>query len=145
MIKIYTIGFTKKTARYFFETLIKNSVNKIIDVRCNNKSQLAGFAKSPDLEFFAKKICNIDYEHILDFAPSKELLSDYRNKKTKWSDYKKIFRKLIDDRDILNKYPIKNLDNACLLCSEDLPDKCHRKLLAEYFKEFYTEVNIIHL
>lgn len=85
MIKLFTIGFTKKTAEHFFETLIKNDVNKIVDIRINNRSQLAGFAKGADLKYFAKVIANIDYVHIPDFAPTKELLSDYQNKRIDWT------------------------------------------------------------
>lgn len=145
MIKLFTIGFAKKTAKYFFEILNNNGVEKIIDIRFNNKSQLAGFAKSPDIGYFAKEICNIDYEYIIDFAPTKELLSDYRNKKIDWLGYERIFRQLIEKRNVAKKYNIENFNNACFLCSEDVPDRCHRRLLVEYFKKINPNIKIIHL
>ena len=42
---IYTIGFTQKSAEQFFEAIKKNNIELLIDVRLNNKSQLAGFSK----------------------------------------------------------------------------------------------------
>jgi uncharacterized protein (DUF488 family) len=145
MIKLYTVGFTKKSAKQFFELLKKNNVKKIIDIRINNSSQLAGFAKGTDLEYFAKEIANIDYSHITDFAPTKELLSDYQNKKVDWVGYQKIFRQLIDKRNINKRYNIKEFDNSCFLCSEEMPTQCHRRLLVEYFKEKNPDILIVHL
>ena len=78
MITLYTIGFTKKNARKFFGLLKQAGVKKLVDIRINNSSQLAGFAKGGDLEFFMKEICNADYVHLTDLAPTKELLKDYQ-------------------------------------------------------------------
>lgn len=145
MIKLYTIGFTKKTAKQFFELLKKNQVNKLIDIRINNSSQLAGFAKGVDLEYFANEICGIEYVHIVDFAPTKELLSDYQNKKVDWIGYQKIYRNLIEKRRITEKYKISDFDNACFLCSESTAEQCHRRLLVEYFKEKNPDIKIVHI
>jgi uncharacterized protein (DUF488 family) len=146
MIRLLTIGFTKKTARQFFDLLKKNNVTKIIDIRINNTSQLAGFAKGRDLEYFAKEICGIDYEYLPDFAPTKELLTDYKNNNVDWFGYQQVFRKLLEKRQIISKYNIDDFDNACFLCSEETPDQCHRRLLVEYIQEYYPEeLNIIHI
>lgn len=145
MIKLFTIGFTKKTAEHFFETLIKNDIRKLIDIRINNRSQLAGFAKGADLKYFAKAIANIDYVYISDFAPTKELLSDYQNKRIGWTGYQKIYRQLIEQRKISTKYDISSFDNACFLCSEETPEQCHRRLLVEFFQENNSDIQIMHL
>jgi uncharacterized protein (DUF488 family) len=145
MIRLLTIGFTKKTAKQFFETLKKNGVTKLVDIRINNTSQLAGFAKGQDLEYIVREINNIPYIHITDFAPTKDLLSDYQNKKIDWVGYQKVFRQLIENRGIDKKYNIEDFDNACFLCSEELPDQCHRRLLVEFLKEHNPEIQIIHL
>ena len=145
MIKLYTIGFTKKTARQFFELLINNNVKKLVDVRINNASQLAGFAKGADLEYFANTICGIRYEFIADFAPTKELLSDYQNKKIDWEDYKRIYRSLIEARKVTETYNLVEFDHACFLCSEPTAEQCHRGLLVEYFWEIDSEIQIVHL
>jgi uncharacterized protein (DUF488 family) len=146
MITLYTIGFTKKTAQQFFELLKKNNVKTLVDIRINNSSQLAGFAKGCDLSYFTKEICDINYIHIVDFAPTKELLSDYQNKKIDWTEYQKIYRELIENRKIASKYSAKDFDNACFLCSEDSPEQCHRGLLTEYYKEISTEeIKIVHI
>jgi uncharacterized protein (DUF488 family) len=145
MTKLYTIGFTKKTARQFFELLKKHDVKKIIDIRISNSSQLAGFAKGVDLEYFASEICGMGYAHILDFAPTKELLSDYQNKKIDWDEYKKVYRSIIIERQVLQKYCMEDFDNACFLCSEPTEEHCHRKLLVDFFKEKYSDIIICHI
>jgi uncharacterized protein (DUF488 family) len=145
MIKLFTIGFTNKTAEKFFDLLINSDVTNIIDIRINNVSQLAGFAKESDLKYFAKKIGNISYEHNISFAPTKELLSSYRKKEIDWNKYEKEYIKLLDNRNIVEKMDIEKLDNSCLLCSEHLPDKCHRRLLAEYLNQKIGDIKIVHL
>lgn len=145
MIELYTIGFTKKSAKQFFELLTTNDVKEIIDTRVNNTSQLAGYAKGKDLEFFAKEIANIDYQHELDFAPTKELLSKYRKKEMTWEEYEIEYMNLLDMRRVGKKTNIEKLHKNCLLCSEHTAEKCHRRLLAEYLKEINTDVAIIHL
>jgi len=146
MITLYTIGFTKKTAEHFFNLLRDNDVKQLVDVRISNSSQLAGFAKGKDLEFFIKEICHIPYKHIADFAPSKELLDRWHKQEVTWDEYEKVYIRLLKDRDILRNYGTKAFDRSCFLCSEDTPEQCHRRLLAEYFKEHSSEqVKIIHL
>jgi uncharacterized protein (DUF488 family) len=145
MIKLYTIGFTGKSAEKFF-TLLKNSgVSKIIDIRINNTSQLAGFAKGTDLKFFAKEIGNISYEHLADAAPSKDLFTRIRDKEISWEKFKPEYLKLLRERQIEKQISLKNLHQSCLLCSEHTPDQCHRSLLADYLKAIHPEIEIIHL
>jgi uncharacterized protein (DUF488 family) len=144
MIKVFTIGFTGKSARTFFGLLEQNGVKKIIDTRISNNSQLAGFAKGADLAFFAERIGGIDYEHRLEFAPTRELLDAYRNKKMTWDAYTTAYLGLLEERHI-NTIDIASLDEACLLCSEHLPTQCHRRLLAEYLQQIEPTIEIIHL
>lgn len=146
MITLYTIGFTKKSAEQFFELLRKNNIAKLVDVRINNSSQLAGFAKGRDLKYFVKRICNADYVHITDFAPTKELLSKWRKEEVNWEQYTEIYLSLLKERSIIKRFGVKNFDNSCFLCSEETPEMCHRRLLVEYMKKNSTEeVKIIHL
>lgn len=146
MTTIYTIGFTKKTAEQFFELLRKHGIKKVVDVRLNNTSQLASFAKVPDLKYFLEKICSIDYEQITDFAPPKTLLDDYHHKTVDWMGYEKVFRQTLTERHIDKKYTAEQFDNCCLLCSEETPEHCHRRLVAEFLKQHADEeVRILHL
>ena len=146
MITLYTIGFTKKSAEKFFNLLRSNNVKQLVDVRISNSSQLAGFAKGSDLTFFAKEICHIPYTHIVDFAPTKELLDKWHKNEVSWIEYEKIYTKMLTERNILQKYGIKKFDCASFLCSEDTPENCHRRLLAEYMQKHSKEdVAIIHL
>jgi len=145
MIKLYTIGFTGKPAEKFFNLLSNSNVKKVVDTRINNVSQLAGFAKGSDLKFFVKKIGGMDYEHNIDFAPTKELLSRYREKKMNWQEYEVEYLNLLDMRRVAQKTDIEKLHENCLLCSEHTPEKCHRRLLAEYLKHVRTDIEIIHL
>lgn len=145
MIRLYTIGFTQKSAERFFQLLEVNKVKKIVDTRVNNNSQLSGFAKGKDLAFFAKQLADIDYEHQIEFAPSKDLLGKYRKKGISWDEYAGEYLDLLDRRDIRKKVEVENLHDCCLLCSEHPPDKCHRRLLAEYLQKYNPDVHIHHL
>lgn len=146
MITLFTIGFTKKSAEQFFGLLRDNGVKQLVDVRISNSSQLAGFAKGKDLEFFTNEICRIPYKHIVDFAPTKELLDRWHKQEVTWTEYVEIYTKMLKDREIIKKYGVKSFDGACFLCSEDTPEQCHRRLLAEYMQEHSKEkVRIVHL
>lgn len=146
MLTFYTIGFTKKTAEKFFELLKENKVSTVVDIRISNGSQLAGFAKGNDLAYFVKQIVGAKYKHIVDFAPTKELLSKWRKEEIDWNQYTLIYNDLLKSRNIEKKYDIQIFDNACFLCSEDTPELCHRRLLVEYLKNHTNrDVKIIHL
>lgn len=144
-INLYTIGFTKKTAQDFFTIVSKAGIKRIIDTRLNNVSQLAGFAKRKDLEYFLKEIADIEYIHILDLAPTKDILDNYKKKKGSWETYENSFLDLMKKRQIENKISSKLLDGACLLCSEAKPHNCHRRLVAEYLNNKLGNINICHL
>lgn len=142
---LFTIGFTKANAQTFFSKLQKAGVKKLIDIRLNNVSQLAGFAKKDDLTYFLRKICDCDYKHMPILAPTKEILDAYKNNKIDWSEYVRRFTKLINERTIENQISSEELNNSCLLCSESTPEKCHRRLVAEYFKDKFEDIEIRHL
>ena len=144
-IRIYTIGFTKKSAEQFFTTLRHNDVRNVIDVRLNNTSQLAGFAKHLDLQYFLKEIDNIDYVHRPDLAPTGELLKAYRKKTIDWDTYEREFITLLRQRSIEGSVDPKTLAGTCLLCSEAEPLHCHRRLVAEYLRETLGGIVICHL
>lgn len=147
MITLYTLGFTKKSAEKFFSLLKNVGIKKLVDIRINNSSQLAGFAKGKDLEFFVKELCDAEYTHIVDLAPTKELLKDYQDKVIDWNGYVSVFNKLLTDRRASKRFPVEAFDNACFLCAEETPEYCHRRLVAEYLKQENPdkEIRIIHL
>lgn len=144
-MKILTIGFTKKTAEHFFKTLKDAGVRQVFDVRLNNVSQLAGFAKKDDLRYFLKRICRIKYLHEPMLAPTKEMLDEYKKKGGSWDDYERKFVNLMSERCIEKKLNRRKLKDVCLLCSEKKPHHCHRRLVAEYLREHWGEVEIEHL
>ena len=144
-IFIATIGFTKKSAEKFFTSLQQAGVKRVVDVRLNNISQLAGFTKMEDLRFFLKAIGGIDYVHLPELAPTQEMLDVYKKQKGSWSEYEKKFLGLMSDRHIENKVPRDIIDGGCLLCSEDKPHHCHRRLVAEYLANHWGDVFTNHL
>lgn len=145
-IEIFTIGFTKKKAEYFFEKLKTAGVKRIVDVRLNNVSQLAGFAKKDDLIYFLKQLGGMDYVHIPELAPTKDILDAYKKQKGDWETYERKFIELMERRHIEDRIPKEVLDEGCLLCSEDKPHHCHRRLVAEYLKSKWNDnVEIKHL
>ena len=144
-MKFSTIGFTKKSARRFFDMLRASGAKRVVDVRLNTGSQLSGFAKKDDLAWFLDEICGIEYVHLPSLAPTKELLSDYRKKQIDWDAYETRFLELMRQRRIEETVSRAALDEGCLLCSEDQPHHCHRRLVAEYLDEHWGGVQIEHL
>lgn len=144
-MKLFTIGFTKKTAETFFTELKVAGVKRLVDVRLNNVSQLAGFSKRDDLRYFAKSICGIDYVHLPELAPTQDILDAYKKRKGDWGLYERQFLDLMRSRHVEEKSSRAALDGGCLLCSEEKPHHCHRRLVAEYLKEEWGDVEIEHL
>jgi uncharacterized protein (DUF488 family) len=145
-MKIFTIGFTKKSAETFFARLQCAGVKRLVDVRLNNVSQLAGFAKRDDLKYFTKSICGIDYVHMPELAPTAEILDPYKKRKNgDWSLYEQQFQDLIRSRRIEETVPREILNEGCLLCSEEKPHHCHRRLVAEYLRDKWGDVQIDHI
>jgi uncharacterized protein (DUF488 family) len=143
-MKIFTIGFTKTTAKRFFERLKSSGARTLMDVRLNNVSQLAGFAKRDDLEYFATELCGMKYKHVRDLAPTQDILDEYKKNGGSWDVYQQKFLGLMAQRHIEDMEP-SLLEGACLLCSEDKPHRCHRRLVAEYLRERLGNVEIVHL
>lgn len=144
-LRITTIGFTKKDAERFFDLLKRAEVKRVIDVRLNNEGQLAGFAKKRDLRYFLKAILGIDYVHLPILAPTEEMLSAYKKEKGSWSDYERQFLDLMAQRQIERELDRDTINDGCLLCSEDKPHHCHRRLVAEYLKDRWGGARIEHL
>jgi len=144
-MKLFTIGFTKKTAQRFFQLLRASGAKRVVDVRLNNVSQLAGFAKKDDLAFFLKEICAMEYVHVPTLAPTQEMLDEYKKQRGDWKTYEDRFLALMRQRRIEETLPRDVVADGCLLCSEDKPHYCHRRLVAEYLKQHWGDVDIIHL
>jgi uncharacterized protein (DUF488 family) len=144
-VRVFTIGFTKKSARKFFETLRCSGARRVVDVRLNNMSQLAGFTKRDDLEFFLKELCGLDYVHLTDLAPTQEMLDEYKKRKGDWATYEKRFLDLMEQRHVEDRIPKEIIADGCLLCSEDKPHHCHRRLVVEYFDRHWGDITASHL
>ena len=144
-MKVFTIGFTKKSARKFFDMLRDSGAKRVVDVRLNNVSQLSGFAKKDDLAYFLRKICGMDYIHIPTLAPIQDILDEYRKQHGDWKTYEHRFLELMKQRCIEETIPREAIADGCLLCSEDKPHHCHRRLVAEYLKQHWDHVDISHI
>jgi uncharacterized protein (DUF488 family) len=144
-IELFTIGFTQKTAREFFTNLKDAGVRRVVDVRLNNNSQLAGFSKKEDLAYFLKEIGGIEYVHLPELAPTQDILDAYKKCKGDWGIYEKQFMNLMAGRQIEKTIRPDLLDHGCLLCSEHLPHQCHRRLVAEYLSAKWGSIKTKHL
>jgi len=145
-MEIYTIGFTKRTAAEFFGALKQAGIKRLLDVRLNNSSQLAGFTKREDIPFFLKEICGAEYVHQPLLAPTQEILDAYKKKGGSWQEYEKRFLSLLKERKIEDKID-RNMFSTptVLLCSETTADHCHRRLVLEYLKSKWGDLRIVHL
>ena len=137
--------FYQKSAQTFFTRLKTAGVRRIVDVRLNNVSQLAGFAKKEDLRYFAKAIGDIEYVHATELAPTQEMLDAYKKRKGDWNLYQQEFLELMRVREIERSAASDVVDGSCLLCSEEKPQQCHRRLVAEYLQKTWPDVVIEHI
>ena len=144
-MKLFTIGFTKKPAREFFDKLRRPGLARLIDVRLNNVSQLAGFTKRDDLKFFCEEILSIEYVHMPELAPTQTMLDAYKKERGDWAEYERKFLGLMAERKVEEALAREVMDGGCLLCSEPSPDQCHRRLVAEYLKTKWEDVEIEHI
>ena len=144
---LYTIGFTKKSAREFFTLIKENGIDLLVDIRLNNKSQLAGFTKSDDLEYFLEIICNCAYAYCEEFAPTKEILNAYKNKELDWTEYEKKYRDTMNERKDYVKFADRfaSYKRIVLLCSEPTAERCHRRLLSEMLCEINPDMVLHHI
>ena len=145
-MEIYTIGFTQTTAERFFERLADAGVERLLDVRLNNSSQLAGFAKAKDLPYFLRELVGATYEHEPLLAPTQELLDEYKKRKGDWSTYEAKFLELMESREIETSLDVSAFQRrTALLCSEATAENCHRRLVCEYLAGRWTDVCAVHL
>ena len=145
-MRIYTIGFTQKSAERFFALLREHGVTRLVDIRLRPDGQLSGFAKSGDLAYFLRALADCDYQHLPELAPTGQILSDYR-KGGDWNQYVASFEALMDQRRIPERLDRRAFTDqtCCLLCSEATPDQCHRRLVAERLAGAWGDIDIIHL
>jgi len=143
-MNLYTIGFTKHTAEEFFEKLKSAGVKRVIDIRINKTSQLAAFAKGADLPYLLNAIGGIGYIAHSELAPTKELLKSYRSKEINWEEFETQYKKQIEVSQAILGLNKNEFEEACLLCSEETAEKCHRRLLAEKLAELWG-LQIQHL
>ncbi|MCX5825738.1 MAG: DUF488 domain-containing protein [Deltaproteobacteria bacterium] len=144
-MEIFTIGFAKKNLKTFIKKLAVAGVKKVIDIRLHNTSQLAGYAKKDDLEYILSLV-GIGYEHHPELAPTEEILDGYKKKKLSWQDYERKFKDILVQRNPIQSVKIMGEQGPiCLLCAEDKPVQCHRRLVAEYYAAHREGVQIRHL
>ena len=139
-----TIGFSGKSAEEFFTILLKNNVRSLIDIRLNNKSQLFGFTNIKHLPYFLT-LHGIEYFYKPEYAPTKELMNDYRNKSVDWKEYERCYIEIIKKKNIVENIEWSFFDNAVLLCSEPIAEKCHRRLLAEMLAKQNPRIEVRHI
>lgn len=144
-MKLFTIGFAETTAEEFFGMLRGAGVKRVVDVRLNNTSQLAGFSKKEDLKFFLREVGGIEYVHVPELAPTQEMFEAFKKHKGSWEVFEKEFKALVAKRAIEKVVSKKMVDGGCLLCSEKKPHRCHRRLVAEYLEGVWGGVGVRHL
>jgi uncharacterized protein (DUF488 family) len=144
-IQLFTIGFAGTTAEKFFTSLRQAGVKRVVDIRLNNTSQLAAFSKKDDLRFFLREVAGIDYVHIPELAPTKDMLDAFKKHKGSWDVYEQEFNALMAKRGIEKAIPRDVAELGCLLCSEKKPHHCHRRLVAEYLQKQWGDVSTKHL
>jgi uncharacterized protein (DUF488 family) len=145
-VEIATIGFTKSSAESFFGRIADSGIRLLGDVRLHKTSQLAGFAKKDDLAYFLGQVCGTEYVELPLLAPEDDALNAYRNRTLAWDEYERRYMALLDGRNVGQAFTRAEWEpGIILLCSEDQPDRCHRRLAAEYFQAAWADISIRHL
>jgi len=145
-LKLYTIGFSGKTAQQFFEILKKNKVDCLLDIRIYPSSDDAGFCNQVNLPYFLNEIANCDYRYCPELAPTEHLHDNYHLDHD-WEKYVKVFTSLMEKRKIPFSLDREYLEKrkCCLLCFEPTPKFCHRRLVSERIQDHWKDVEVIHL
>jgi uncharacterized protein (DUF488 family) len=145
-LEIYTIGSTQSTAEHFFGRLSEAGVERVVDVRLSNSSQLAGFAKAQDLQYFLRRLIDVDYVYEPLLAPTQEIRDAYRKQKGSWEEYADSFMALMKERSIENRLDPRAFETpTALLCSEASADRCHRSLVVAYLAQHWDDVSAVNL
>lgn len=144
-VQLFTIGFAETSADSFFSLLRRSGAKRVIDVRLNNTSQLSGFTRKDDLRFFLREVCGMDYLHLPQLAPTPDILDAFKKRQGSWSVYEQAFKQLMVSRTVESAMTPDIANLGCLLCSEKRPEHCHRRLVAEYFQEKWSDVAVTHL
>ncbi|HYF90650.1 MAG TPA: DUF488 domain-containing protein [Symbiobacteriaceae bacterium] len=144
--KLCTIGFSQKNLRRFVQLLQEAGVTKLIDTRLYNTSQLAGYAKKDDLQFICETF-GIQYAHVVDLAPTDELVNRYKKMDKDWPAFQRDFNNLLIERNAARLWEtdLFHSEVNCLLCAEHKPEHCHRRLVAEHLHRAYPDIEIQHL
>ncbi len=145
-MEVYTIGFTQRSAAAFFGALREAGIRRLLDVRLNNTSQLAGFAKRDDLEYFLRELCGAEYVQEPLLAPTRDMLDGYRKARGSWDAYAEQFRALLAERGVERILDRSLLAGpTVLLCSEPTADRCHRRLVLDYLAARWGDLTPVHL
>ena len=144
-MNLHTIGFTKKPASAFFALLRDSGARRLVDIRLRPAGQLSGFAKQGDLAYFLRELCGMDYVHMPELSPTREMFDGIRKRHRHWPTYEREFLALMDERRVAETVDRESLANAVLLCSEHSPERCHRRLVAEHLRERWGDVEVVHL
>ncbi|RBQ23990.1 hypothetical protein ALNOE001_05380 [Candidatus Methanobinarius endosymbioticus] len=132
-MEIFTMVSSRKSAEEFFNNINQNKIELVLDVRLHNHSQLLGFTKGTDLEYFLDNISSCKYVHDERFCQTEEVLENYRKKIINWEEFEKKYLEFIEKRDMVTLFNKKygNLHNVLILCSGKSPKTCHGRLLAQ--------------
>ena len=141
MTKIFTIGFSGKTPEAFLDVLNAARINCVWDIRQWRTSTYVPYYNGDNLA----KVLSNRYEYHPEFAPTSDILTAYKDKKITWAEYEKMYRELLQKRNLLHDCDISKLDRICLFCTEKSALQCHRRLAAEYIVRKFTDVETIHL
>jgi uncharacterized protein (DUF488 family) len=146
MTRVYTIGYQRKPLSTFINQLRDAGVDTVIDIRLRNTSHLLGYTKQDTLDFLLREGFNMAYEHHPELAPTREILDTYRNNGD-WTTYEASFLPLLEERaaEQVGREILARHRAPCLLCAEPRAERCHRRLVGEYWVERMPGLFVVHL
>jgi uncharacterized protein (DUF488 family) len=155
----YTIGVYNSSESDFFNKLIQHSIDTFCDIRQRRgvRGSKYKFVNSNRLQERLKNL-NINYLHIKELAPTKEIRELQKEADAKEGEVKrnrnslgKVFtiaykNKILEQFDLDNlieKLKNRHAEKIVLFCVEEKPEACHRSIVANKLKSLGYD--IIHL
>ena len=127
---LYTIGYESKSIDDLISQLKSHDISTLVDVREIPISRKKGFSKTVFSECLNKN--GIEYIHLKKLGSPKNIRKELKQNKDYFSFFGKYLEYIQLHKNIISDlYKIILEKNCCIMCYEDLPFKCHRKIICD--------------
>jgi len=127
-------SYQSKSIDDLISQLKSHNISTLVDVREIPISRKKGFSKTVFSEYLNKN--GIEYIHLKKLGSPKNIRKELKQNKDYFSFFEKYLEYIQLHKNIINDlYKIILEKNCCIMCYEDLPFKCHRKIICDEIKK----------